>query len=165
MSEKRRAEVEFFSGLIQNPAFAVTITFRYMRGNSVASRVFHAQKSIACFLDRFNRQCNKRAYRRFKRVVGTVAVLEGIDDGKKIHCHLALEAPKRMSRQEVEMAIKLAVNRVRSIGQIKVVELRDDGWYWYITKDKRREVLWELCCSRTPSKDEDFNATNAILAG
>jgi hypothetical protein len=73
--------------------------------------------------------------------------LEGVDDSKQIHCHLALEIPKWMSLQEAEKAIKFAANSVRSIGQIKIAELRDDGWYWYITKEERREVIWELCCS------------------
>lgn len=131
---------------IENP-LAVTLTMlqKVTPANLNSSSFLHidrilASTNLSVFLKDLNKAIFKNAANRYDKKIKVIAFLEGNQKtGERLHYHLAIERPNRITFEEFKLIIESCWHR--TIWSDKVTEIKemyDEGWLSYISKVKSK---------------------------
>jgi len=136
ISRSDESITEFLLEFCSSPTFAVTVT-SIDESPVFKTRVTRErfEKSCCRVLKRINAKCFTRGQRRKKYSIGAVTAIEGFDGRKKLHAHLALSSPPKISEIDFKHFIESEFSKDYWVGkQIKIEPYKNQGWIDYITK-------------------------------
>jgi hypothetical protein len=146
-------------------AHALTLTFKQVihnMGNFERIDAIKAEENVRHFLMRLNRALLRRKLIHQGYRLGSIAVLEGISDGR-LHCHAMIECPPNVSIENLEKCVALAWGQTRwGHKEIDVKPCRDDGWLNYILKRKTKSDFGESMAFSAWSKPLSIQISERI---
>lgn len=126
---------------VKNP-LSVTLTCRQVADGERLDEI-SLSKNITHFLNRLNYRIFKKEFSRYGKKLGVRSVIEG-DDRVRLHCHLALEKPDRISSEEMQTLIRDCWEKTKfGYPNLEINPVIDEGWTSYQLKHRtKREGLY-----------------------
>ncbi len=113
--------------------YAVTLTMKQSYHGVKLDDVV-ASKNLRHFLNIVNQSVFGNAFRRYKKSLKVIPVLE-LSAWDRLHYHLSIEKPERLSEDEFISLIKTCWSRVDySRSEMEVSKIYSDGWIKYCLK-------------------------------
>ena len=99
----------------------------------------NSSQNIRHFMNILNSSLYGNAFKRHKRCLGVVPVLEN-SLSNRLHYHLILECPKVIPEDDFKKLIDSCWKKTKfGYGEIDIQNIYSDGWIDYITKFKSSE--------------------------
>lgn len=143
-------------GKKQEFQFAVTLTIKQtmLIKNDNGTYMQRLKRSdVDRIAERFTRKLNEQVFghsaKRHKRKLLYIPVVEGVNNGKNLHLHIAVgHYPKDRLPMQFALLVQNAINLVAELDEQHKVDVMDSGWIDYITKELNARntdnVLWQL---------------------
>ena len=129
---------DYLQSLMKDCTHALTVTLKHDHAQMpYLDRRLRLEETIRIVLRIIERSCFRKDHKRLGLRIESVVVIEGGDDQKRMHAHLALTRPTEIPDQLFLSQVQRAVSRCKSLGkQWEVRSIFDPaGWARYLAKE------------------------------
>lgn len=129
---------EYFESMMRGCTHALNVTLKEDQAHKpYLDRRLRLEETIRILLRFIERSCFRKDHKRLGLRIESVVVIEGGDDQKRMHAHLALTRPTEIPDQLFLSQVQRAVSRCKSLGkQCEVRSIFDPaGWARYLAKE------------------------------